>query len=241
MKPLIKRFDKNEFGRDLIVGDIHAHFTLLDQALDKINFNPEFDRLFSVGDLVDRGPESHQAINWIRKPWFNAVCGNHEQMAIDWVEPDAYKDVSWYKRNGGSWNIENSVEQQTAYADAFRQLPLAIEIETDNGLVVVVHAEPTEDWDTIRGILSRPHVMNEYEFQRLRERMQWERRRIYNHDSRPVAGVRAVVVGHTPLSTPVQLGNVYYIDTAAWRSSGTGFTFLDAATLETVTVANQYE
>ena len=239
MTSLIKRFEKNEFGRDLIVGDIHGHFTLLEQALDKINFNPEFDRLFSVGDLVDRGPESHQAINWIRKQWFHAVQGNHEVMAIDWVEPEGHKDVGLYKRNGGSWNIENSVEQQTAYADAFRQLPLAIEIETDNGLVGVVHAEPTEDWDTLRNILSRPHLMNVYEFDRFQTRLQWERRRINNHDSRPVAGVRAVVVGHTPLSTPVQLGNVYYIDTAAWHSSGTGFTFLDAATLETVTIKNE--
>lgn len=239
MTSLIKRFEKNTKGRDLIVGDIHGHFTLLQSAMDKINFNPDTDRLFSVGDLVDRGPESHQAINWIAKQWFHAVRGNHEQMAIDWVDPNHYKDVRLYERNGGRWNIDNSIERQHVYADAFACLPLAIEIVTGDGLVGVVHAEPTNNWDLLRIDLLNPHI-DDYSAQRLQDRLQWERRRIYQGDKIGVVGVNAAVVGHTPLTKPVQLGNVYYIDTGAWSDAGKGFTFFDVTTFETITVPNHH-
>ncbi|WP_183132684.1 metallophosphoesterase, partial [Pseudomonas amygdali] len=58
----IKRFAENTVGRDFAVGDIHGHFTRLQVALDVAGFNPAVDRLFSVGDLVDRGPECEDVI-----------------------------------------------------------------------------------------------------------------------------------------------------------------------------------
>ena len=54
--PLIRRFPLNRRGRDLAVGDIHGYFALLQQALNRVGFDPVCDRLFSVGDLTDRGP-----------------------------------------------------------------------------------------------------------------------------------------------------------------------------------------
>ena len=51
----VKRFAANTAGRDFAVGDIHGHFTRLQSALDKAGFEPSVDRLFSVGDLIDRG------------------------------------------------------------------------------------------------------------------------------------------------------------------------------------------
>jgi len=63
----------NVQGRDLAVGDIHGHFDRLQQSLDAVGFNKEKDRLFSVGDLVDRGPFSRAALHWLEQPWFYAV------------------------------------------------------------------------------------------------------------------------------------------------------------------------
>ena len=71
--PLIRRFSPNRLGRDLAVGDIHGYFALLQQALDSIDFDPERDRLFSVGDLTDRGPECAKALDWLARPWFHPV------------------------------------------------------------------------------------------------------------------------------------------------------------------------
>jgi len=73
--PLIRRFARNPLGRDLAVGDIHGYFSQLEQALDQAGFDPVRDRLFSVGDLTDRGPDCPQALEWLARPWFHPVCG----------------------------------------------------------------------------------------------------------------------------------------------------------------------
>src|SRR5690606_8090567 len=72
---LIKPFARNTAGRDIAVGDIHGHFTALQRELDRIDFDPAVDRLFSVGDLVDRGPECEDVIKWLNYPWFHPVRG----------------------------------------------------------------------------------------------------------------------------------------------------------------------
>ena len=87
-------------GRDLIVGDVHGCFTKLRASLDAVGFNLERDRLFSVGDLVDRGPESDRALEWLAQPWFHAISGNHEDMAIRW--PLGFMFAGHYVSNGGA-------------------------------------------------------------------------------------------------------------------------------------------
>jgi len=52
------RFACNAVGRDFAVGDIHGCFSHLRRSLEAIGFDASVDRLFSVGDLIDRGPES---------------------------------------------------------------------------------------------------------------------------------------------------------------------------------------
>src|SRR5690554_7844483 len=100
MSEMIRRFEPNERGRDFAVGDIHGHFTKLKVALDAAGFSPgDGDRLFSVGDLVDRGPESHMALDWLAKPWFHAVRGNHEDIAIRYAKGNPV-DRESYSVNG---------------------------------------------------------------------------------------------------------------------------------------------
>ncbi|MCK5505794.1 MAG: hypothetical protein KAJ10_11560 [Thermodesulfovibrionia bacterium] len=38
------------------------------------------DRMFCVGDLTDRGTESHRAISFLKADWFIPVMGNHVVM-----------------------------------------------------------------------------------------------------------------------------------------------------------------
>ena len=61
-------FLPNKIGRDFIVGDVHGHFKLLELLLKKVDFNERIDRIFSVGDLIDRGPDSIDAVVWLQKP-----------------------------------------------------------------------------------------------------------------------------------------------------------------------------
>ena len=227
MTERIKRLARNALGRDLIVGDVHGCFTKLRQALDAINFDEDRDRLISVGDLVDRGPESHQVLDWLAKPWLHAVMGNHEQMAIQYFNNEA--PAGFLVSNGGGWFVDMLPHQRVDYALAFQKLPVAIEIETNRGMVGVVHAGcPSEQWDFFTHRLGMGGIVA----QSAADSAMWSRNRIDCGDDSFVHGVSAVVVGHTPVQGVTSLGNTIFIDTMGWR--GKEFTILDAETLHAV-------
>lgn len=230
----ILRFKKNQTGRDLVVGDIHGHFSKLQAALDAAGFDPaRGDRLFSVGDLVDRGPESAAVLEWLQRPWFHAVQGNHEDMAICWGQGQRM-DREIYAANGGLWNIYNTLPERAEISFSLSCLPLAIELETDAGLVGIIHAGcPFDSWDDLRTMIMGGGLLTPAGINLLRQQCLWDRSRIEHGDEQPVAGVRAVVVGHTPVScAPYTLGNTIYIDSGAWAFKGQEFCLLDAATLQ---------
>lgn len=199
----IKSFSINTVGSDYVVGDIHGCFTELEKVLKRKNFNPEIDRLFSVGDLVDRGEESERSLEFIRHSWFHTVMGNHEQMAILYYTGSVGKD--WYIRNGGEWFTELSRSQQSEYVKVFSKLPILIEVETSTGLVGIVHAEcPTDDWNFLK-----KYIDNEM----LNKRCLWSRDRITDRDDERVENCDRIYCGHTPINQPVKLGNHIFIDT----------------------------
>jgi len=205
---MIKRFKQNEYGRDFVVGDIHGCFSRLQDGLSSLGFNIETDRLFSVGDLVDRGSESKLSLDWLAYPWFYAVCGNHEDMAIG-VSAGEW-DTGNYRANGGAWFLSISDDLQKVYAKVFSELPVAIEVETKNGLVGIVHADcPVKDWGELQ------HALTGHNAESYRNLCLWSRDRITNNHIHGVTGVHKVFVGHTPVQTDVMLGNVHYIDTGA--------------------------
>jgi serine/threonine protein phosphatase 1 len=77
MSPRIQRIAANSRGRDFVIGDLHGCLDQLQLKLALVSFAPERgDRLFAVGDLVDRGPDSLGCLNLLREPWFFSVLGN---------------------------------------------------------------------------------------------------------------------------------------------------------------------
>lgn len=225
-------FPANRRGRDIAVGDIHGHFTRLRGVLGVAGFDPAVDRLFSVGDLVDRGPESGEALDWLDRPWFFPVQGNHEDFAIRYAL-EGRADAATYAANGGQWFIDLPEREQRRIALRLAELPLALEVETPDGLVGLVHADcPLRSWDDLRLALTSPDMPRRL-FEQVKMICQWSRERIYTADERVVAGVRAVVVGHTPIQAPVVLGNVHHIDTGGWLDDRRGhFTLIDLRTLQ---------
>lgn len=52
-------------GRKILVGDIHGCLATFLKLLNKINLNIELDKLYLLGDYVDRGPNSKGVIDEI--------------------------------------------------------------------------------------------------------------------------------------------------------------------------------
>lgn len=208
---MIKYFDINTKGKDYVIGDIHGNFSRVQEQLAWF-FNPEVDRLFSVGDLVDRGPESEKVVDWFDK--VHAVLGNHEQMIIDAFGGDLLA-VMHSVNNGGAWFQKLSVMEQNAIVSKFLDLPIGIEVATANGPVGIVHADiPGFSWNAFK---KRPN----------KEYALWDRGRIYGNVDTPVEDLVALYVGHTPTRNAFVLGNVHYMDNGAWgeRSGDRGKIF----------------
>jgi len=209
---VFKRFEKNTVGRDFVIGDIHGCFDAVIEILADVFFDEAKDRLFSVGDLVDRGPSSIEAIDWIAKPWFHAVRGNHEQMAIGVAA--GKHDLANYMVNGGAWFLALEDSRQKLVASILDTLPVCIEVDTDDGLVGIVHADiGGNDWAGFVSDLVAP-ISNNRRKAMLEDAL-WCRDRIQGERSGNVDGLHAMYVGHTPVKQAMSLGNVVYVDTGA--------------------------
>ena len=67
-----------------VLGDIHGQFDALQSLLERLAFRPKDDRLWLVGDLVNRGPRSLDVLRWAKGQSdamgdrFVTVLGNHD-------------------------------------------------------------------------------------------------------------------------------------------------------------------
>lgn len=156
LKP-IQKLPANTQGKDYVVGDLHGCYALLERLLNEVNFNPAQDRLFSVGDLIDRGPDSLRCLQLLDEPWFYAVMGNHEEMLLECFMPyletgklasmDEINDSDCLK-NGGDWVMQYYLPEQQRLSDDFNHgllrvfaLPLILIVGEGDNRFNIAHAE----------------------------------------------------------------------------------------------------
>lgn len=211
-------FHKNEVGRDYLVGDIHGRLTRLMSQLKAMNFDFKKDRLFAVGDLIDRYDESFECGKLLEEPWFFSVIGNHEELLLDATRKRATQaDIKIHVKRGGWWAYEavegSSDVQPTAEAMQVRKLikehcSVLATIECSEGRVGLVHAMAPPVWPDDEEFQYDPDYI-------------WGRS-LFNAADRfgeswkahIVEGIDAVVHGHNPSMDFVQNGNHLWIDTA---------------------------
>ncbi|MDR5798923.1 metallophosphoesterase [Caballeronia sp. LZ001] len=210
----VRYFEQNNKGRDFVVGDIHGAYDLVLLAMREARFDPSRDRLFSVGDLVNRGEGSYRVRKFLDQPWVHACRGNHEDMLIK-----AYADgepsqgtLEWLARQiGMHWWFGVGRAERNAILDAIRKLPLAMQLETNRGTVGFLHAD-------VRSGMSWPDVLTRLENgdDQVTKTALWGRDRLDNDDASGVSGIGRLFVGHTPQWGGVRrLGNVFGMDTGA--------------------------
>ncbi|MBV0932070.1 metallophosphoesterase [Marinobacterium weihaiense] len=214
---VVQRIEPNASGRDFVVGDIHGWLGPLQSELDAVCFDTRRDRLFSVGDLINRGPDSAACLELLREPWFFAVRGNHEQILFDWLsDSDSISVDDWMRYGGRAWLGEGPEHFFARHADLrcwcerlSRELPWVIELELPDGrLLLISHSTlPQGDWPDLRERL--PKEMS------LRDEILWQRPVRVPGFERWIGGVDLCVHGHVVVPGVGRCGNGVYVDTGA--------------------------
>ena len=79
-------------SRIMAIGDVHGQYEKLKTLMRRIKFDPAQDILVFLGDLMDRGPESLQCLDYVmhlQKQHSEAVIclmGNHEREMLDYFD-----------------------------------------------------------------------------------------------------------------------------------------------------------
>ena len=213
--------------RRLIIGDIHARYTLLRDVLDKAGFNPDEDILYSVGDLCDRGTEPIETLRYLMGlgDRFRPVLGNHDE----WLEEFLWKerpDDIWLGYNGGNSTYQAllllSDEEKHEIRKWFSTFPV-IRFEDD---AIIVHGGFSEEYTEKElenlSTIHRPVPMSKMYSRSMREAgidlewmegMLWDRDYLFSslpaskrkydaypeREYEPFKTKRTIYIGHTPL------------------------------------------
>ncbi|SAL70208.1 serine/threonine protein phosphatase [Caballeronia peredens] len=227
--PIVCRHPANDVGRDFVVGDLHGCVDALRYLLHEIGFDGARDRLFSVGDLVDRGTDSLAAIDLIDKPWFYPVLGNHEDSLIA-VATGAMRRQAWYAI-GGAWAETLGEDQLGALAVRLAKLPLVRVVGEGARRFNVLHAE----------FLGSDADLDTADFSdETRNQMLWGRGlALGQSDPSQQQGLSPTYCGHTPMRAIKQIGSQIFIDTGAFASEGR-LTIVQAGTDERWSVKERW-
>lgn len=172
--------------RTFIIGDIHGCAATLRRLVDDTLRPSPIDRIYLLGDLIDRGPDSKGVLDFIfelreRGLSVSSVRGNHEEMCLQASVDHPY--LGLWLANGGqatleSFQADGPGDIPHTYREFLGSLPLYILLDD----FVIVHAglnfdmpSPFDDTGAMLWIRS-PYV---------------DRQRI---------GGRRLICGHTPVS-----------------------------------------
>ncbi len=203
--------------RVIAIGDVHGCATALRKLVDVIRPVPD-DTLIVLGDCVDRGPDSRQAIDELlvlrEKCQLIPILGNHEEMMLnfldgrpqpdDWLECGGAATVESYR--GADGKLLPVPPYQVDYIRTWIDC-----YQTDTHFFAHASYEPErpltrQHWQTMRWHSLRDGVPGP-------------------HESSKIA-----VVGHTSQKTGeiMDLGYLICIDTYCW--GGGWLTALDTTT-----------
>lgn len=186
---------------------VHA----LEGILATVGFDAGRDLVWSLGDLVDRGPFSPQCLALLEEPWFRAIRGNHEQLMLDAAtDPGAWQ---MWVLNGGDW-ASGYPWNGPVLRGQLDALPWAAELCTAVGRIGLVHADLTlvGGWR---------HFLDDIECDRgqAREVALWSRTSISRAtrglNGPRVQGLDLLLLGHSIVERPLRWGNLWFLDTGA--------------------------
>ncbi|MCX6163817.1 MAG: metallophosphoesterase [Ignavibacteriae bacterium] len=108
-----------------VIGDIHGCIKTLQVVYKKL-IN-EAGEIYTVGDLIDRGPSSKSVVQFCIDKNVKFTKGNHEDMLIEAIEHPNENNILIHYRNGGiktakSYVDKSSIDSYLEYFDEVKSL-----------------------------------------------------------------------------------------------------------------------
>jgi serine/threonine protein phosphatase 1 len=164
---IIKRKKAKMIKRILAIGDVHGCFSELKALLKKAAYHPNLDSLIFIGDLVDKGSEVKQTVQYAMQlvKDYNAIVigGNHEGIFLNWLDGNDYKRSPYFRDIVGGKHtvrsfypqIDQDGDEEKARAYIAKHYPKEIEFlrnlpdyyETESHIFVHAGIDPSkENW-----------------------------------------------------------------------------------------------
>lgn len=207
-----------------VMSDIHGNTSRFNSIMKQINLQGS-DKLYILGDVIDRYPDGIKLIRKIMKADnIHMLLGNHEYMMLEALVNNNDEDIMtqfekenaihlWY-RNGGrvTHNYLKHIrkELRTEVFDYLNSLPTNIEITVNGTKYLLVHGSPEANYEKYN---NRYSTCKEYAV--------WKRWQI--EDTAPEG--YTLIFGHTPTvhfsyDMPPK---IYFTDTTIGIDCGGGF------------------
>ncbi|GAB6088581.1 symmetrical bis(5'-nucleosyl)-tetraphosphatase [Spirochaeta dissipatitropha] len=124
-----------------VIGDVHGNLDALHRLLEKFHYSSRSDELLFVGDLVNRGGQSIEVLNYVRSLGSSAVTvlGNHDLYAL------AYREGLLQPRQSDGFKAMLDHSSADAALDWLGKQPLLIYQRRRR--LVLVHAGIPPQWN----------------------------------------------------------------------------------------------
>jgi serine/threonine protein phosphatase 1 len=123
--------------RTFVIGDVHGCALTLQHLLFKVIRLRHSDKVYLLGDLIDRGPRSKEVLDTIIRLqsagyFINSVKGNHEEMLLNACR-NRNEFLLWLGNGGDStlrsFNVEDACEIPLSYRKFLDHLPYYITLD----------------------------------------------------------------------------------------------------------------
>jgi serine/threonine protein phosphatase 1 len=214
-----------------VIGDIHGDY---EQLLDLVSKLPKDVNLIFVGDLIDRGLQSREVVQYLRENNYQVIKGNHEQFMVEegqllvdklladeevqmnnvWMFAGGIETLQSYgvlEYDGFAYKFVKNIEgiaQLQEDINWMKELPLYVQMENPHNAelpIVISHASIGDYWD----LEEKNYKYFEFYIMSNRRRPS-EQSPIFN------------IYGHTNVTNVVIGKNFVCLDTGCGRSDGTG-------------------
>ena len=192
--------NQNQVKNIYIISDVHGCYKTLIALIDQFP-NKQNSKIVFVGDLIDKGKNTYDVIEFVKNNNYDCVIGNHDEMMVlysQYLENDRqHEDLKyWLFKCGGEATLNSYSSQEKFYEhiEYLKSLPHYIEYKDyktlDNRYLVVSHSTVGKMWN-LRNSTNKDDVEEFNEF------VKWSRWK--NHDNEDIFNV----YGHTIFQEPL--------------------------------------